>query len=233
MSLTDTWQRFDFPAEIDNNQAHFLWIIPGRDCSQVNVDALQIQTGGLSPYLPAPVAFSLGTTAKFNTYKIDEDVSLVARLYAEGSERQADIAIEVQDVFRKTVFEKTVHVAMEGKHATFTIPLFKAEHPDSCKVIAKATCGKHTEQEIISIGILKPVAEADPFFGFQVKHIFNDDAERRFEWNNQKMELVYSNVGPSYVNKLIRTVVRSECALFPHHRMAQAGVKGRHICLAG
>lgn len=206
VTLTDTWQRFDFPADIDNDQAHFLWIIPGMDCSRIYVDALQIQSGELSPFLPKPLTFSLGTTTRFNTCKVGDDVCLEARLYVEGAAKEATISVEVLDIFREKVLEKTVPVDVVDAHATLRIPLFKATHPDSYKVIAKATCDGHTEQEIVSIGILKPVVEADPFFGFQVKHIFNDDAERRTEWNNQQMELVYSNVDPSYINRLIRMV---------------------------
>lgn len=214
--LTPEWRRFSFEAAIKNDEAYFLWILPGiADTKRIWIDALQIEEGGLSEFISKPLEFSLRSTAFCNTYEVGEECALVVRVYAEKPAPVVQVTVKVLDIFQNEILNKTVNVEMRGKnHAEAAVPLFKGDRRGSYKVIAEAKMGKYTEKEIITFGVLKPVPEPDPFFGFQVKHIFNDDAERRIKENNVQRELVYSNADPRYINRLIRMVGASSIRCF-------------------
>jgi len=205
VDLTGDWQRFSFPGQIKSDEVYYLWILPTVDTKRIWLDALQIEQGGLGAFRPKPLELSVATTAFCNTYWTGDDCALVVRLYAEEPADAIPVTVRVLDVFRDEVLSKSVQVAMQGRrHATATIPLFRGDRRGHYKVIVEAEHGGSLEKEVFQFGVLREVAEPDPFFGFQVKHIFNDDAERRFSDNNEQRELVYANVDLTYVNELMR-----------------------------
>jgi len=205
--LANQWKRFSFEGTIKNDQVYFLWILPDVHCERVWIDALQIEEGELGAFRPHPLSFSLATTAVCNTYQVGEDCQLIAKAHAEKPSPTVRVTISVLDIFRKEVMRKTMDVPTRGEtHVQVKIPLFKGNRRGSYKVLAEAKTGNHLEREIITFGVLEPVARPGSFFGFQVKNIFNYDSERQLAENNPRRELVYSNVDPSYVNRLIRLV---------------------------
>ena len=123
--------------------------------------------------------------------------------------------MRVLDVFRDEVLNTSIRVETGGRrHVNTRVPLFAADRRGSYRVTVEAKVGDVAEREVLTIGVLKPVARADPFFGFNHKQVFNDDAERRYADNNEQRELVYANSSLTYTLGLMRKAGASSLRCF-------------------
>ncbi|MFQ5808245.1 MAG: hypothetical protein ACE5JM_01395, partial [Armatimonadota bacterium] len=207
VDLTADWERFSFPGTIKRDQSYFIWIMPTVDTKRIWIDALQIEEGELSKFRPRPLQLSATTAAPYNTYWLGDDCSLVVNLYAPRPARAIPVSVKVLDIFRTEVLSKTVSIPTNRQsNVVATVPLFAADRRGSYKVIVEARKGKNVEREVLTFGVLKEVEEADPFFAFNIKQVFNDDAERRFADNNEQRELVYANAPLEHTLGLMRKV---------------------------
>ena len=207
VDLAGDWTRFSFPGVIKNDQSYFLWILPSIDTKRIWLDALQIEEGRLGEFRPRALDLSASASAPYNTYWVGDDCALDLKLYAARPAEPVHVSVKVLDVFRKEVARKSVDVAMDGReHAALTVPLFTGDRRGSFKTIVEARQGEKVEKEVLTFAVLKEVAEADPFFAFNHKQVFNEDAERRYAENNEQRELVYANAPLGYTLGLMRKV---------------------------
>jgi tetratricopeptide (TPR) repeat protein len=207
VDLTPDWQRFHFPATVKDDQNYFLWIVPSVETSRIWLDAIQIEEGELGGFHPKALEISAATTAPYNTYWVGDDCALTVRLYTARPAESASLSIKVLDIFRNTVLNKTVEIAFQGQnHAVATTPLFHGDCRGSYKVFVEARQGQLVQRKVFTFAVLKAVDKPDPFFGFNLKQVFNEDSERRYRDNNQQMELVYANAPLEYTLGLMRKV---------------------------
>jgi len=207
VELTPDWQRFHFPSTIKGDQNYFLWILPTVQTRQIWLDALQIEEGELSGFYPAPLEVSVAATARYNTYWVGQDCALAVKLYSARPAPTVFLSVKVLDIFRNEVVNKTVDIAVKGQdHAATTIPLFAGDRRGSYKVIVEARQGQEVRRKVCTFSVLKAVDRPDPFFGFNLKQVFNEDAERRYRDSNQQMELVYANAPLEHTLGLMRKV---------------------------
>jgi tetratricopeptide (TPR) repeat protein len=207
VQLSPDWRRFRFDGTIKNDQNYFLWILPTTDTRRIWLDALQMEAGPLSPFQPQALELAACTSAPYNTYWVGDACALKVRLYALRPPARIAVSVRVLDIFRKEVLRKAVSLPTKGRsHVNATIPLFRGDYRGSYKVSVEARAGDATAREVFTFGVLKRVTKPDPFFGFNLKQVFNEDAERRYSDNNEQRELVYANAPLEYTLGLMRRV---------------------------
>ncbi|MBM3498213.1 MAG: hypothetical protein FJX74_06035 [Armatimonadetes bacterium] len=167
-SLSTDWRRYNHEITVGATEAGYAWVlIPFPEDGPAWIDAVQLETGGLTDYAPGrPIDLGLRSNRAGkceNLFRVGDEVSLTATLFGRGdADPEVLLRYSVEDYFGRIPYRGEARaVVPSGAAASVELPLGAVPRGAyKATVEAVASTGEVLDFEELAFGVIAPGRKA-------------------------------------------------------------------------